>query len=715
MTLTELETRGYRQLPDGVYRFDGNLIGIIGRNGSGKSHLIEALPFLLTGEGHRPRMLRWGTTSGQVGLKFSHVQRDYVVKRNLHDAGATLVVTGEGLDQPMRITGSTAVSEALGKALGIDKETARQSMFAKQAEIDAVLFTDPKIRETAMQRLCGVGDSQKIHKTLGEILAKLPTQYDIDEDIARAESVVVSAEAELSMEEGKLEAFKANLAALPPSPTAERDAIVAKIHAAQTYLRAVGDLSQTDLQISEQKAALAAIVIPPDNPVELEKTIQAYSAALVDLKHEQEWKAKIQDVQAALSALHTPPSQEDLARLQASITDAVTQMSRASMSKDMYSNLMAAVSSLQGTQTCPLCGSYITDVDRLKRDVVGRLEEVNLAYMVGKQEREKAEASLRQLTESRTALEIARTRLETSRDKLSQDLKSLTYTEEKCEGTFKEAELALSVERAKLAAITDGMNKQSRVRGILDSLQASRDRISAFISSQPEAFTHEQVDQLANKASRCNDDIDKVRSAETNVAMAKGRVDVMRNKIGTMRADLETLKRKRDSSGTLREVTQVLGNVRDWFHYTVGPHTIAVSFLRRLTVGVNEFLGYFSAPFVVSPEEDTLGFRVSFTDGRTMPAGGYAEASELSGGEKIMLAVSFRLANYRIFASKLGILSLDEPTVYLDDENVGNFCKVVEALKNVVQAMNLQVLIATHEKAVMPYFSSTINLNSKEE
>ena len=76
----------------------------------------------------------------------------------------------------------------------------------------------------------------------------------------------------------------------------------------------------------------------------------------------------------------------------------------------------------------------------------------------------------------------------------------------------------------------------------------------------------------------------------------------------------------------------------------------------------------------------------------------------------MQLAVSFRFGSYCMFANKLGLLSLDEPTVYLDDANVGRFCNLLERVKEVAQQMNLQVIIATHERAVMPFMDTVIDL-----
>ena len=711
MRLESLELKNYRQLADGTYRFDGNLIGIMGRNGSGKSHLIEALPFLLTGDGHRARMLRWGALTGHARLKFSHMQREYDVRRDLESAKAELRISGPDMDKPIKVTGSTAVTESLAKELGIDKDIAQQSMFARQAEIDAVLFTDPKVRELAMQRLCGVGESQKTHKALGELIARIPVADGLDQDIARTETLLGEAGEALSSEKWRLGTLRDARDHIALGSMEERNRLAERKRQVELYLDKSRQLAVAEAEIAKWQAELDRV--PQVSTVEksaVEGRIRSYEAALVDLRHEQEWKRRMAEVDAALRAIPPAPSMEQLKSLQDAISQAAAAMGKATAGKEMYGSLMAAVSSLQGAQVCPLCGSYITDIDRLKRDVAAHMEAVNEAYMSGKRAREEAEPMLRRLSEARTASEVGRARLESSREKFQQDLAGLSYTEAKCEGSVQEAERALAAERTKLSAIVDAAARDARARGALAGLQSSRVSLASDLAGLL-AGTDQEVVELARGMEFIDRTAQARRQADVDVARSEGAIAEMERGIGGMEAGLVRLRTQRDLSGTHRDALKVLGNVRDWFHYSQGPHAVAVSFLKRLTSGVNEFLGHFSAPFVVSPDEESLGFRVSFSDGRTMPPGGYADAAELSGGEKIMLAVSFRLANYRIFAAKLGLLSLDEPTVYLDDENVGNFCKVVEALKAVVQAMNLQVVIATHERAVMPYFSSTINLN----
>jgi exonuclease SbcC len=199
------------------------------------------------------------------------------------------------------------------------------------------------------------------------------------------------------------------------------------------------------------------------------------------------------------------------------------------------------------------------------------------------------------------------------------------------------------------------------------------------------------------------------------LAEFEGMVKELENGIAALDSAIVILQDRRAKQGDYLNVIKTLTSVRDWFHYSNGPHTLAQGVLEIMVHDVNMFLEYFAAPFTVTCDESTLGFQCIFHDGRAMPMVGYPDASQLSGGQKIQLAVAFRFASYCMFANKLGLLSLDEPTVYLDDHNVGRFCALLNKIREVATRMNLQIFIATHEQSVKSFMDTIIDLTSTDE
>ena len=76
------------------------------------------------------------------------------------------------------------------------------------------------------------------------------------------------------------------------------------------------------------------------------------------------------------------------------------------------------------------------------------------------------------------------------------------------------------------------------------------------------------------------------------------------------------------------------------------------------------------------------------------------------------MAFAFHIAIYMRFGGQLGFLSLDEPTAYLDDANIEHMGELLEKVGAVARNKGLQILMATHEKAIMPFLDTKIDLST---
>ena len=166
MKLKRISLRNYRQHRDLDVEFTGHMIAVCGRNGSGKSNFLGAIQFALTGEQpgyNKDDLLNWEAAKngegGYVDLEFEHNNQMCRIQRRIEKPAVTLTI-GEG-DQAEKFSGTKKVEEAMRDILGIDKDVLRQSVFVRQTEIESVLFTDPRERELAFQRLIGLGDAAK--------------------------------------------------------------------------------------------------------------------------------------------------------------------------------------------------------------------------------------------------------------------------------------------------------------------------------------------------------------------------------------------------------------------------------------------------------------------------------------------------------------------------------------------------------------------------
>ena len=201
MKLKRIILNNYRQHRNVDVTFNGLLVGILGRNGSGKSHFIEAILYALTGDydGVKDELTAWGATDGSVTLVFTHKNVEYTIYRATNTNTATL-----STDDGEIARGIKKVNASLEEILGVDKTLYKNAVFAKQAEIDAVLFTEPKNRALGFQRLSGLGDAKKVHETLKDVISANPIMYNyqesLDEAVERKVNIVAQIE-ELEQEQ----------------------------------------------------------------------------------------------------------------------------------------------------------------------------------------------------------------------------------------------------------------------------------------------------------------------------------------------------------------------------------------------------------------------------------------------------------------------------------------------------------------------------------
>ena len=240
-------------------------------------------------------------------------------------------------------------------------------------------------------------------------------------------------------------------------------------------------------------------------------------------------------------------------------------------------------------------------------------------------------------------------------------------------------------------------------------LQKAIDDDSALLNGITREAINSDIEETQKSCDNLWKTLDARRELDISLAKYEGEVKGTNTLIIELEKYISDLKESKRLQDEVQKHVAVVQNVRNWFHYSNGPRTVSTAIMERLNADVNKFLGNFTAPFVVEPMQEGVGFKVRFTDGRPMPKE-LPDASVLSGGQKVQLAVAFRLATYCTFANKLGLLVLDEPTAYLDDANIECFGDLMVKVAQIARNMSVQVLIATHEKAIMENFDTTIEL-----
>lgn len=732
MKLKKLILHNYKQHIDREQVFEGHFIGVVGRNGAGKSNLLGSLNFAMGGEqpGFKKQdLLRWGADEGHVILDFEHNGVAGRIYRELHSARAEFKYGNESY------TTATAVAAGIAEHLGLDKDILKQTIFVRQAEIDSILFEDPRIRQLAFQKLCGIGDAAKIHKKLGDELSALSVPPDYGVQIAEGKQRYEEMSARINTLRTTLTGAQAQRATCPATAALQTQ-LGAYIAMRGTVARAAAVESDTmayHTRLSNAQAALATMVVPTGDVNAIDVKLSEHRVLLARAQEYMRNRMAWENAGKALIALGDPPvpvalpyTEEQVAALYATLMQENGAYAKLTADIKMYTDLKATLGGLVAVE-CPVCGADMKDathVHKMLAELQPQLEQCKVRLGRASHAHTEAAHLLKvAITSNASAAQTYAGKREMLERAFAQALtafKAVQTVDQSPETVMAEIANLEAMRQKVMQVMTEHSRLQNEVKLCneqLAKLAAEAGTLEQTLAGIPEVIEARRTggylgasQVLEQRLAQLSAQIAELQQLDQQLAQLSGMVNELATNMVQLEKTLATLEGKRDSQGKYREVLDTITRVRDWFHYNNGPNTLANAVLNSMNTDINEFLGQFTAPFSVVQSEDSLGFKCYFHDGRDMPSDGPPDAYHLSGGQRIQLAIAFRFASYCMFANKLGLLSLDEPTVHLDEYNVGAFCTLISKIREVAQKMDLQVLIATHEPSVIPFMDTVIEV-----
>lgn len=730
MIIKRIELVNYCQHTHREIAISGNLVAVVGHNGVGKSNFLGALQFALTGEQpgkNKADLLHWGAKEGHVVLEFEQDGKPGRIERSVSSNKVTLEYDGT------TTAGITNVAKEMETRLHMDKDLVRQSVFVRQTEIDAIISakTEKRDREVAFQKLLGL-DAAKIHKNLTDWLyaAAKPVNYDIQLTEANARLGELETRMAAAGEEVKAaEAALADFGVVDESQSANFGKAIAAI---ARVLQGKSDVEACAQKVTERAKALDAAKAAADqggaNPGYDLAALTGQEAVLLDelrkLKNHAAAKIAVDRAQEAYDAVAAAPhpTHPELAEASGGVATLQAALATARSEKALRAK---SVSALNGaTSTCPVCGKPLDAgmVEHMREELATLTEQERSIEA----DLQKATANAAELQGKATGWEqaaaVAQAKLASAKEALAAaDAEPSQLTKDRAESVLDKVRAEMQAQREYDARSAERKKAVADAELWFNAAHRARtDAIARLAEAEAEAkklcgdeaaadWTQAQATLESLVA-----ETDRRRAKHTELQMAVTRATATRDEIvrslSTLGETVASLRKAQEEQDRLAKRLQVAERVKDWFHYTNGPRILVTQVLGVLTDDINRLLGNFTAPFVVVPDPEQVGFKVEFTDGRDRPPEP-PDTSVLSGGERVQLAVAFRLAIYGMFAGKLGLLSLDEPTAYLDESNVDRFGVLLTKIREVAKNMNTQMLLATHEASVIPYMDSVINLN----
>jgi exonuclease SbcC len=644
---------------------------LVGGVGTGKSSVLYAVDFALFGDplGRSfEYLLREGADSAKVTVQFSQNGKTYKLVRGLKRRGKGIGQDFEELklfeDETLLASMKTdAIDEQFKAITGLDKELYREIVWVRQEHLKELLDAAPRDRQRRLDELFGLSDYEVAWGNIAAYKRDYETEkrvYEKDPDVVglgklsdeydRVTGEFTLLEIELQDAVGKLAEAKRAL----------EDADV-KLKKLEEKKRQIEELKRKEAEVQANISSTADAVASLNQRVEGKRII------IDNLRQRQNsLESQASAYRKTLEDAGVPANQpvEALRGQLAAFDDKLSNL-RAEQEATMR-NLRTdqkRTESLSMESRCPLCLQSLNDeykeglMQRIQQENVERQSSIKeLQVEIEKMQRTKAVAN-----EAFSNLQTLTSRAEDLRARLGEEEKNL-------------GDLAVEVEA-----------KRQLEAALWGQLEALRFEIGRFELSDLEA-ARVQREQAFTQYYRVEADL---RTKENRKKDLLARLDETRERIDHAQEKLERMQK-------IARTVEVLGAIRDAYR-SIQPKLRSefVKVLRNFVQQVLDSLVGGEAPLLNVVVDET------YTPYVKSESGADREVSNLSGGERTLLAFAYRLGlGQLIMQSRTGhglsMLLLDEPTESLGSED-GSIDRLAEAISR-FKAIE-QIIAVTHSEA----------------
>jgi exonuclease SbcC len=270
MLLSTLRLRNYKQYAALDLEFREGLVGVIGKNGAGKSTIFEAILYCLFGrdegnKAHVRSVFADGKSPVELELSFSLGEALYRVRRDFR--GKALTVGAELFKNDTLIAkGVSAVNEELVRLLQLERDAFKRSVFSGQKELSELSDTTGEARKRMVRRMLGLDTldeaQMRVNADVRELNSRVAGQQQnlldaadvqaLTDGIAQKKLDLQRLQADFSTENTQLQALRTQHQALKQRFDAEE----ARLGQFNQMNKATGELRERRSGLLEQQARL---------------------------------------------------------------------------------------------------------------------------------------------------------------------------------------------------------------------------------------------------------------------------------------------------------------------------------------------------------------------------------------------------------------------------------------------------------------------------
>ena len=724
--ITRVKLVNFLSHKDTEIQLSEGLTVFIGRNGAGKSSVVDAITYALYGQHTRGKRMhvKDGSSGGRVELDLRLFGRKYEIVREFDGKGALrkatlrederLLVAGEKRDEAQ-------VSEAVSRILGLDYKRMASSVVIQQGEIDAILRSDPRDLKELFDDLMGLRTFDEAFNEMREVLEgfrerirKVTGRYPEDAESVKQELEYLRKEVESAKEREKLLAEELEKKRAEYRQVSERIEKLKELVELDVELRSIlerlkermrGEVRRLEERVSALEGYLRLLSRKEEVEARIKRLEELKGERSALKEREKVVKDQLEEVERELKALPAGFSgAKTLDELKGEARE------RAERLRDDSMELGKALAG----------GMVKLDLyelqDRVERDVKSVVDLVSEAYTSAMASR--AAELMRRKEDLLGQLNSIRQRLKD----VEKEIKELSTFEGHDIDRLR-AHVLTAEQEISNAGGKDGVKS---LIGRLEGLKARHvalAEIGSPLDLDPEVLKGLDVllgdGEVLQLASRLGEGIARLRESGFGAEIAgeleglRKRKEELSREIGQKEGELRGLqavmeeKTKRAEEleralGVLRKAKEfysLMKKVREEVYHRDGPvlKDLRTWIYSRVSERARDYLDMFdSAVDDVRIEEENKG------KGSSVVFSCYYRGREvswerLSGGEKVVLALALRLAIGDVLgAQRLKFFILDEPTVHLDSEKR---MRLREVLMRLSQKMP-QVIVITHDEEI---------------
>ncbi|MCK6692255.1 MAG: SMC family ATPase [Thermoanaerobaculia bacterium] len=212
MILNNIKLANYKQYAALSLDFREGLVGIIGKNGAGKSTIFEAILYCLFGRDESNKILVRSSFADpkanvELALEFTIGESLYRVRREFR--GKAMAVGAELFKNDQLIAkGVSAVNDELVKALHIERDAFKRSVFSGQKELDELSKASKEERRKIVRRMLGLDRLDDIQAQVNSDIRELKFRIAGQEQNLLGEQTEQALQKEIAEDEKSLKQNK---------------------------------------------------------------------------------------------------------------------------------------------------------------------------------------------------------------------------------------------------------------------------------------------------------------------------------------------------------------------------------------------------------------------------------------------------------------------------------------------------------------------------